>query len=142
MKIEITMDVLKTTALVLAVIFISNALPISKSNSSEDLMEDEWRTLQPSDKRSKRSYWIDFCTRYYLSSIAPSSSAHLAGTDIIWFVQENVRTGELRYPHGKPGGGRHRRDVVRDTSRRWPNGIVYYSINTNLQSQGEFRFVN
>ena len=52
MKIEITMDVLKTTALVLAVIFIANALPISKSNSSEDLMEDEWRTLQPSDKRS------------------------------------------------------------------------------------------
>ena len=135
------MDVLKTTALVLAVIFISNALPISKSNS-DDTMEDEWRTLQPCDKRSKHFYRLDFCARYYLYYLAtiylclPSSSAHLDGTDIIWFVQENVRTGELRYPHGKPGGGRHRRDVVSDTSRRWPNGIVYYSINANLQGQG------
>ena len=72
-----------------------------------------------------------------LSSFAPSSSAHLDGTDIIWLVQENVQTGELRYPYGKPGGGRHRRDVVSDTSRLWPNGIVYYSINDNLQGQSE-----
>ena len=135
------MDILKTTAFVLAVIFISNALPISKSNSSEDLMEDEWRTLQPCDKRSKCFYSLDFCTRSHRSSFAPSSSGHLDGTDIIWFVQENVRTGELRYPHGKPGGGRHRRDVVRDTNRRWPNGIVYYSINANLQGQGILSFL-
>ena len=60
---------------------------------------------------------------------------------MIWFVQENVRTGELRYPHGKPGGGRHRRDVVSDTSRLWPNGVVYYSINANLKSQSKFFLV-
>ena len=131
------MDVLKITTLILVVIFSSNALPISKSNSSGDIMEDEWRTLQPCDKRSKHFHRINFCTRYHRSSFAPSSSAHLDGTDIIWIVQENVRTGELRYPHGKPGEGRHRRDVVSDTSRLWPNGIVYYSINTNLQGQGE-----
>ena len=139
-KIEKTMNVLKTTALVLALIFISNALPISKSKSSEDLMEDEWRTLQPCDKRSKHFYRIDFCTRCYRSSFAPSSSGHLEGTDMIWFVQENVRTGELRYPHGKPGGGRHRRDAVSGASRLWPNGIVYYSINANLRGQGIYVF--
>ena len=132
------MDILKTTALVLAVIFISNALPISKSNSSEDTMEDEWRTLPPCDKRGK--YTLARLPFAHATCIAPSSSGHLDGTDIIWFVQENVRTGELRYPHGKPGEGRHRRDAVIDTNRLWPNGIVYYSINANLKSQREFFF--
>ena len=57
---------------------------------------------------------------------------------MIWNVEENVRTGELRYPDGKPGAGRHRRDVVSETSRLWPDGIVYYSINVNLKSESKF----
>ena len=57
---------------------------------------------------------------------------------MIWNVEENVRTGELRYPDGKPGEGRQKRDAVMDTSRLWPNGIVYYSINANLKSQSKF----
>ena len=139
-----SMDIFKIAAIGLALCFISNALPISKSksNSSEYLVEDEWRTLQPDDKRSEYNMREHLLHRDATMQIiqrlnAPSSSGHLDGTDIIWFVQENVRTGELRYPHGKPGGGRHRRDAVSDTSRLWPNGIVYYSINANLQSQSE-----
>ena len=57
MQLVKSMDIFKTVAIGLALCSISNALPISKSkrNSSENLVtvEDEWRTLQPDDKRSE-----------------------------------------------------------------------------------------
>ena len=66
-----------------------------------------------------------------------SSSAHLDGSDIVWFVQENTRTGELRYPDGKPENGRHKRDVTNKPSRLWPNGIVHYAFDSRILSDSE-----
>ena len=65
------------------------------------------------------------------------SLAHLDGSDIAWLVQENTRTGELRYPDGKPENGRHKRDVTNKPSRLWPNGIVHYAFDSRILSDSE-----
>ena len=74
----------------------------------------------------------------FIYAFDSSSLAHLDGSDIVWFVQENTRTGELRYPDGKPENGRHKRDVTNNPSRLWPNGIVHYALDSKILSDSKW----